>query len=242
MPLIACARAWRATVHLTIGAATTLVMSGLAVAAPLVVPDTMGQRLAACIGCHGDQGRATSTGYYPRIAGKPAGYLYNQLVGFQTGRRRNPQMSGLLDHLSADYLREIAGYFADQDLPSPSPRIVAASPALERGRTLALSGDADRNLPACAACHGPDLTGVAPFMPGVLGLSREYLSGQIGAWRSGLRRAMAPDCMATVVAKLSPQDIDDLATWLSSKPVPFRGRPTPATDARLPIRCGATPP
>ena len=35
-------------------------------------------------------------GYYPRLAGKPAGYLYNQLVNLQQGRRNYPLMQNLL--------------------------------------------------------------------------------------------------------------------------------------------------
>ena len=53
------------------------------------VPDTIAERVRACTVCHGKEGRATSDGYYPRIAGKPAGYLFNQLVNFREGRRRN---------------------------------------------------------------------------------------------------------------------------------------------------------
>ena len=51
------------------------------------VEDTMAQRTLACTACHGEQGRAGPDGYYPRLAGKPAGYLYNQLVNFREGRR-----------------------------------------------------------------------------------------------------------------------------------------------------------
>ena len=51
------------------------------------VEDSMAQRVLACTGCHGAQGRAASDGYYPRIAGKPAAYLYNQLLSFRDGRR-----------------------------------------------------------------------------------------------------------------------------------------------------------
>ena len=41
------------------------------------------------------------------------------------------------------------------------------------------------------------LTGAATgYVPGLLGLPRDYLNGQLGAWRSGQRRAVEPDCMA----------------------------------------------
>ena len=57
--------------------------------APAAAPfeDTIAQRVVACTGCHGKEGRAAPDGYYPRIAGKPAGYLYNQLLHFRDGRR-----------------------------------------------------------------------------------------------------------------------------------------------------------
>ena len=45
-----------------------------ATAQDVLVPDTIAQRAAACVACHGREGRATSAGFFPRIAGKPAGY------------------------------------------------------------------------------------------------------------------------------------------------------------------------
>ena len=93
---------------------SALLWLGAATAAePLrTVPDTLAQRAVACTLCHGKEGRATNAGYFPRIAGKPAGYLYNQLMHFRDGRRQNPGMTNLLDHLSDAYLLDIAQHFA----------------------------------------------------------------------------------------------------------------------------------
>jgi cytochrome c553 len=44
------------------------------------VPDSLGQRALACTGCHGKEGRAAPDGYYPRLAGKPEGYLYRRAI------------------------------------------------------------------------------------------------------------------------------------------------------------------
>ena len=70
--------------------------------------DTLAQRLVACSFCHGKQGEGhRENEYYPRIAGKPAEYLYRQLVNFRDGRRTYPQMVYMSRHLSDEYLREI---------------------------------------------------------------------------------------------------------------------------------------
>jgi cytochrome c553 len=170
--------------------------------------DAMAARVAACTLCHGREGRATSAGYFPRIAGKPAGYLYQQLLAFRDGRRHNAAMAYLLAPLSDDYLREIAAHFAALDLPYPPPQAAAAPPAvLARGATLVREGDAARGLPACTACHGAAMTGLQPSMPGLLGLPRDYLIGQLGAWREGLRHAREPDCMAEIARRLAPEDV-----------------------------------
>ena len=155
--------------------------------------DSMAQRVLACTACHGDQGRAGPDGYYPRLAGKPAGYLHHQLLNFRDGRRHYGLMTRMLEPLSDAYLLEIAQHFAAQDAPYPPPAATLAAPAtlLARGRQLALQGDAGKKLPACASCHGSALTGVLPATPGLLGLPRDYLSAQLGAWVHGQRRALA---------------------------------------------------
>jgi cytochrome c553 len=110
-------------------AAIALLLTGLAAsAAPPRAEDTMAQRVLACTGCHGQEGRAAPDGYYPRIAGKPAGYLHQQLINFRDGRRHYLPMQRLVDPLSNAYLREIAEHFAALELPYPPPQPVAARP------------------------------------------------------------------------------------------------------------------
>ncbi|MGE0098615.1 MAG: cytochrome c [Hydrogenophaga sp.] len=212
-------------------------------AASLSFEDTMAQRLIACTACHGPQGRAAADGYYPRLAGKPAGYLYNQLLNFRDGHRAYPLMTQMVDPLSEAYLLEIAEYFAALDVPYPAPTPVQATPAQrQRGEQLALRGDASRQLPACAACHGAALTGVLPATPGLLGLPRDYLNAQLGAWRTGLRQAHAPDCMADVAKRLAPEDIAAVSAWLASRPVPAQAHAVRPDASPLPMHCGSALP
>lgn len=232
-PFQLLARRWRA---LLAGPACLFTIC----AAAATPPDTMAQRMQACVVCHGKEGRSTNQGYFPRIAGKPAGYLYNQLVNFREGRRRNATMAYLVDHMSDAYLREIAEYFATLDLPYPPPQTTGAPAAvLARGEQLVRQGDPQRGIPACSQCHGAAMTGVNPAMPGLLGLPRDYLLAQFGAWRSGLRHAVAPDCMGEVARHLSGEDVTAAATWLSSQPVTAGPAPAAALPAKLPLACGS---
>lgn len=204
------------------------------------IPDTIAQRAVACAACHGKEGRATSEGYFPRIAGKPAGYLYNQLVNFREGYRQYPMMRYMVDQMSDAYLKELASYFSSQHLPYPPPQSINASKELlERGRQLALSGDPARQVPACVACHGQKLTGVVPAIPGLLGLPHDYLNSQFGAWRNKARRTPAPDCMAEITNRLSPSDVNAVSAWLASQTVPNDSAPAASLPAKLPLPCGS---
>jgi cytochrome c553 len=230
--------------------ATALRHAGLALAAALLpmaaaaVPDTMAQRLLACTICHGAQGRATPDGYFPRLAGKPADYLDEQLLAFRDGRRQHGAMARLLADLPDDYLREMAAHFSALDLPYPppaAPRGTAAERA--QGEQLVRQGDPARRLPACASCHGERLAGRLPAMPALTGLSADYLQAQLGGWRNGTRQARAPDCMAAVVRLLRDDELQAIAAYLASQPADPRSmKPDAPATAPLPLACGGVGP
>lgn len=206
---------------------------------PPRVPDTMEARVAACTGCHGAAGRGVENVYFPRLAGKPAGYLYNQLVAFRDGRRKYVPMNYLLAYLPDAYLRQMADWFAAQD---PKPLAIAAAPApaalVADGRRIATAGVPGRRVPACTACHGADLAGREPGIPGLLGLRADYVSAQLGAWRYGVRTALEPDCMQVVSSSLTEPEVAAVSAYLASLPV-SKARPAKAGPARLPLDCGS---
>ena len=203
--------------------------------------DSMAKRMQACTTCHGAEGITSNQAYFPRIAGKPAGYLFNQLQNFKEGRRHYGLMVGMVEHLSDAYLLEMAQYFADLDVPyaPPAPLKTPASFAvLQFGKTLALQGDKSRQLAACASCHGTGLMGVLPSTPALLGLPRDYVAAQLGAWQTGLRKAHAPDCMGRIAKVLTPKDIDALASWLAIQPVPAVAKAATSLPQPQTEQCG----
>ncbi len=206
---------------------------------PVVVRDTMEERTRPCIGCHGSTTQATKDGFSPRIAGKPAGYLFNQLASFRDGRRTYAPMVYLVQYMTDDYLREMAEYFSRLELPyaPPQPGALDAAQAA-RAAQIVRHGDPARGVPACAACHGADLAGHDPAIPGLRGLPRQYMTAQFSAWRSGRLRSVEPDCMAEVATRLDAQDVPLLAAWLAQQAPRPRAKRS-AAPRELPLKCGS---
>lgn len=227
--------------HLLVALLVAPYAAGSAAADPKPTADTLEQRLKACAVCHGEQGEGlTKAEFYPRLAGKPSGYLFNQLVAFRDRKRRNPIMNYLVAPLSDEYFREMAGHYERLRPPYPRPS-PASGPLAARGRTLATKGDPARKLPACTSCHGDPPTGMQPAIPGLVGLSSHYIASQMGAWRIAQRKAFEPDCMREIASLLMPEDITAISAWLASLPIPANARPHDASSRDLPMKCGSAP-
>lgn len=208
------------------------------------IHDTIEQRLLACAICHGKSGEGArnKSEYYPRLAGKPVEYLYNQLIGFREKRRSSsPIMTYMVGGLGDNYLHEIASYYSALKPPYPETTPRADAATLARGQELAMRGDKTRDIPACASCHGTGLTGLLPGIPGILGLYPDYLGAQLGAWKDGKRNSVAPDCMARIASRLSGADVSAVSAWLATQPATPDRPPLAAGSLKLPMECGGAP-
>lgn len=202
--------------------------------------DSMEARVQGCVTCHGQSGQGTSNGYFPRIAGKPAGYLYNQLVAFRDGTRRYPPMNYLVAYLPDPYLKEIAEHFARQRPPfAPKEESAVDAATLARGQALVAGGDPQKGIPACAACHGAGLTGMNPGIPGLVGLRTSYIAAQLTRWRVGERHAAEPDCMKRISTRLTETDVTAVAAWLGRQDPPKDPSPESSNLVRMPLSCGS---
>jgi cytochrome c553 len=218
----------------------SVVASGATDTAAVEVPDTMAERVKPCVACHGPENVAGRDGFYPRLAGKPRGYLFNQLRDFRDGRRYYRPMALLLENLSDGYLMEMADYFATMRQPYPPPEPANLSPDdAALARRLIQNGDPARNIPACVECHGKTLMGTAPFIPGLLGLPRMYMVAQFGAWRSGgLLRGRNANCMSEIGKQLTAEETNALSAWLASRQVPEDDLAAAILSIEMAQRCG----
>ena len=208
-----------------------------------VSAEDLTERLAACAACHGKHGEGLmGSEYYPHLAGKPAGYLFEQLTGFRDGRRQNANMTWLVQFADDTYLREIAGHYAAE-----TPRSRAADTGAEalseerrkKAEDLVQHGDPARGVPACMECHGKSLTGLEPGIPALLALPADYIVAQFGSWRTGIRHGVTPDCMHDIANAISADDIRAVATWLSQQSNSESARPAPAGSFTPPKACGS---
>lgn len=198
-----------------------------AYAAPAVdVADTMEQRLASCAACHGEygQGNPQST-KIPRLAEKPAGYLYKQLKSIQAGEGTSLAMEHLIRPLSNEYLKKIAVYYSQQVVQHQPTVMDVPADVMARGKVLVEEGDLARGVPSCQRCHGEALTGVGQMIPSILNQPYDYILTQLELWNQGRRSIKSTHCMWVVAKRIVPSDMAAVSAYLASQPLPDNRTP-----------------
>jgi cytochrome c553 len=162
-----------------------------------------------CVACHGEQG-VSAVAEYPNLAGQSGAAIYKQLNDYRTGSRSNQLMTDIAKALDETTLADVAAYYAAQPKRNANPATLAESPeAIVR---LVELGDPNRNIPPCAACHRPGSGG--PIETPILSeQGRDYLALQLRMYASGERRNDVYGRMRTIAAKLTPTEINGLATY-----------------------------
>jgi cytochrome c553 len=193
-----------------------------AAAAPIVGSAEAGaSKAAVCTACHGVNGNSTNP-EWPNLAGQNAVYLREQLEMFKAKKRNNPVMQPIVDPLTEQDFADLAAYFATQ-----TPAGLEADPSYwKAGEALYKSGDTSRNIPACAACHGPSGQGnPAAGYPALRAQHSVYTVKQLQDYLTKNRYRDGTDpgvvnstrnsvMMTTIAARLSPEDIRNLASYL----------------------------
>lgn len=168
-------------------------------------------KAVVCAACHGADGNSSNP-IWPNLAGQNAGYIVKQLQAFKSGDRKNPSMSPMAANLSDEDMQDIAGYFSAQ-----APRIASVSAEeAAPGAKLYRGGDAERGIPACMACHGPSGAGnAAANYPALRGQQVEYTVLQLKAYRDGTRATDPQTMMRQIAARLSDDDMQNVARFIS---------------------------
>ena len=165
----------------------------------------------ACAGCHAFDGASDGTGAFPRITGLPVDYIEAQLRDFASGVRQNAIMSPIAKALSPAEINNVAAYYAN--VKAPFPPLKSASPALIKlGEQIATAGDADKGIPGCEACHGPNGNGQLGIAPYLGGQYAHYIAFTLHMWRRGYRKNSG-EVMEPFAKKLDDQQIEAVAAY-----------------------------
>lgn len=162
----------------------------------------------ACAGCHGADGVPAVGTPFPRLAGLPVEYVAKQLLDYRDGSRANPTMAPIAKALTDADIASLAWYYAS--LQVPGGKSTGAGP--QRGWQLARYGDNALALPACVDCHGGDITGGGPILPG-LAQPAAYTAAQLDAFRTGERKNDGDGIMQSMAKRLSDADIKALSEY-----------------------------
>jgi len=177
-----------------------------------------GQPIAStvCAACHGPDGNSPSSAN-PKLAGQHAEYLFKQMKDFKAGEsgrseRVNPIMNGMIAPYTEEQMRDFAAYFASQKLVG---EVAKNRETIELGQKIYRAGDASKGLAACAACHGPNGSGMPAQYPRIAGQFADYIEAQLKAFRSG-ERANDPNKMMRMVAeKMSDAEIKAVSDYIA---------------------------
>lgn len=166
-----------------------------------------GQTVAStiCIACHGMDGNSLVSAF-PNIAGQGESYILKQLTNFHAGARNDPNMAAILPAVPQEDFPHLAAWFSRQK-SSGTPPISVGDEEISIGKRLWRAGDAAKGVPACAACHGPNGSGLEAQYPRLSGQYPEYTEKQLLMFRNAERENDAESMMRDIAMRLSDKEI-----------------------------------
>jgi cytochrome c553 len=166
-----------------------------------------------CSQCHGPGGDGSNP-QFPKLAAQQAQYVQDQLRAFRAHERAEPEaqhyMWGAASRdIDESLIGAMARYFASQPPAKGRP----GDPALmAKGRTLFQEGSSQRQIQACASCHGPQAQGNGIF-PRLAGQHEAYLLKQLRLIQTAVRKAPV---MHGIIEHLDDADMRAVAVYLQS--------------------------
>lgn len=179
----------------------------------------------ACNSCHGPEGAGDDNMGTPRIGGQIFQFLVKQLEDFATDKRQDTTMFVMNTNakgLSPQDRADVAAFLSQMGgKPTPSNLVelkangtAVGQPHL--GKSLVLFGAPEKGIPACKSCHDYNGRGAEPMYPKIGEQRYVYLVNQLKKWRDGSRANDPKGQMRAVAQKLSDDDINNAAAYLTS--------------------------
>ena len=156
-----------------------------------------------CLGCHGvtNYKNVYPTYSVPKLRGQRPEYLVAALKAYKSGERSHGTMHAQASSMSEQDMADIAAYLAGPNVLTQSKNDV---PAAARPKASEV----------CLACHGTNGVGITADYPTIAGQHDDYIERALHDYQKGGRKN---PIMAGMAANLTPEDIEQVATYYSSQ-------------------------
>jgi cytochrome c553 len=166
--------------------------------------ETIEERAAPCLACHGEHGQS-ETENTPSLGGQQPPYALIQLFMFREKLRSFEPMNEMAKPLTDDDLRLFSELIGK--LPKPKPPADAGDPArLQRAQALAQQYH-------CNACHNTDFSG-KENVPRIANQREDYLLKTMREYKDNSRHGYDAT-MAEALQPVTSEQIADLAYYLA---------------------------
>lgn len=167
------------------------------------------RNITACVACHCAAGNSTIA-QNPKLSAQHAEYTFKQLSNFKTPERNNPVMTPIAKALSDEDMKNIAAFLEKQQA---KPGAAQNKDTVEFGKKIYRAGIAEKNVPACASCHGAAGAGIPAQFARLAGQHKDYTVGQLNNFRSGARKNSAQ--MTTIAKRMSDDEIQAVSDYIA---------------------------
>ena len=176
----------------------------LALIVSAVRAETMDERTAPCLACHGEHGQS-ETENTPSLGAQQAPYALIQLFMFREKLRVFEPMNEMAKAFTDDDLRTFSDFIGK--LPKPAAPADAGDPArLQRAQALI-------EQHRCNSCHNTDFSG-KDNVPRLSDQREDYLAKTMREYKDNSRHGY-DGTMAEVLQPVTVEQIADLAYFLA---------------------------
>jgi cytochrome c553 len=166
--------------------------------------ETVQERAAPCLACHGEKG-VSEIENTPSLGAQQPAYVLIQLYMFREKLRTFGVMNEMAKDLTDDDLRTFSDYIGT--LQKPSPPSDGGDPArMQKGQALAQQN-------RCNACHNTDYAG-RDNIPRIANQREDYLVKTMREYKDNSRHGYDAT-MADVLQPVTDEQIVDLAYYIA---------------------------
>jgi cytochrome c553 len=129
---------------------------------------------------------------------------------FKGPTRNNAVMTSISKALSDDDIRDLSAYLATQ---KPAPGAAKNKDTVEWGKKIFRGGIPEKNVPACAGCHGPNGAGIPAQYPRLAGQHQDYGVAQLVNFSTGARSNSAQ--MTAIGKRMSDDEMKAVSDYIA---------------------------